>query len=662
MNIKSRPLKIQISISVLQHLGMNLYSNVPAVLSEVVANAWDADARSVEINIDQNLNSITIGDDGKGMTRDEVIDQFLKIGYQRRNSENKLTSNGRQPMGRKGIGKLSTFSIAQVVDVYTNRNEQRTAFRMDRDAIHDAIANKPNEVYQIEEVDWPKDFLTQGTQIKLSVIDTKLTGMTVDSLKRRIARRFSIIGSKHDFTVKINDSKITSADRDYHNMLEYLWTYDDQADFTNLCTKLKRSNEDRTKIIKLQLDEFGLEVSGWIGTVVSPSKLTNKEKDNLNRIAIFMRGKLAQEDVLNEFGQKEIYADYVVGEIHCDALDDDDRADIATSNRQALKLDDMNFEKLRNVILKELRHIAGQWSDWRRDDSANTLVQDVPAVSNWLENLQSDTKKKARRWIGRLNTIRSSDESDKKELLKASILAFESYRRTDQIDRLNDISDESLSVLLPIFKDIDDLELSYYGQIVKMRLGVIDKLKKILKDNVQEKDLQNYLFKHLWLIDTSWERARGTENIETTVAKFLKENTSKLNKKERIARIDIAYRTVSGTHVIIELKRKSVAIPIDDLTKQIRKYRQGVLNALQQTKHPAWPLEIICLVGKPPPEWRELNGQEDVKNALKTLNARLVFYDQLINHAQEAYADYLEEHKKVDKLWEVFKSIDDYSA
>ena len=48
-----RPLKMQISLNALEHLGMNLYSNVPSVLSEIVANAWDADATHVRIVLDK---------------------------------------------------------------------------------------------------------------------------------------------------------------------------------------------------------------------------------------------------------------------------------------------------------------------------------------------------------------------------------------------------------------------------------------------------------------------------------------------------------------------------------------------------------------------------------------------------------------------------------
>ena len=43
--------QMSINLQVLNHLGLNLYSNTSAVLSEVIANAWDADATKVNIQI-----------------------------------------------------------------------------------------------------------------------------------------------------------------------------------------------------------------------------------------------------------------------------------------------------------------------------------------------------------------------------------------------------------------------------------------------------------------------------------------------------------------------------------------------------------------------------------------------------------------------------------
>ncbi len=184
-----------------------------------------------------------------------------------------------------------------------------------------------------------------------------------------------------------------------------------------------------------------------------------------------------------------------------------------------MQQDDPRFEALRRIVYTELRHIANRWSDWRRNDGAKAAAV-IPPCRTGSRGWKARRRKKAERWIGRLNTIRSPDDNDKKELLKASILAFESYRRKQELDRLENIKDENIGQVLEIFKSIDDLELSYYGQIVKMRVGVIKALQEKLKQNDKELILRDYIFEHLWLLDPAWERTKGTEHAETLVRSF----------------------------------------------------------------------------------------------------------------------------------------------
>ena len=67
--------KMTMDLNVLDHLGINLYSNIAAVLAEAVANAWDADAEIVDIKI---------VDDGIGMSVDDMNGKSLRVGYRRR--------------------------------------------------------------------------------------------------------------------------------------------------------------------------------------------------------------------------------------------------------------------------------------------------------------------------------------------------------------------------------------------------------------------------------------------------------------------------------------------------------------------------------------------------------------------------------------------------
>ena len=111
MTTKDHPYRMTIDLNVLNHLADGLYSSVAAVLTEAVANAWDADSKKAQIILDIGNDRISIIDDGIGMDKDAVNDRYLRVGYRRR-EEGDRSPGGRRVMGRKGIGKLSLFSIA----------------------------------------------------------------------------------------------------------------------------------------------------------------------------------------------------------------------------------------------------------------------------------------------------------------------------------------------------------------------------------------------------------------------------------------------------------------------------------------------------------------------------------------------------------------------
>ena len=73
-----------ISLSILNHLGRNLYRSFITVLGEAISNSWDADAKEVQITIDRDANLLIIKDDGDGMSEDDFQNKFLKIGYSKR--------------------------------------------------------------------------------------------------------------------------------------------------------------------------------------------------------------------------------------------------------------------------------------------------------------------------------------------------------------------------------------------------------------------------------------------------------------------------------------------------------------------------------------------------------------------------------------------------
>lgn len=116
-------LTFNISLSVLNHLGRNLYRNVITVLGEAISNSWDADAHNVWITINKENNCMTIVDDGDRMNFSDFQNKFLKIGYSKRRNGKYKTPSGRPFIGRKGIGKLALLSCAQRVHIASKTKE-----------------------------------------------------------------------------------------------------------------------------------------------------------------------------------------------------------------------------------------------------------------------------------------------------------------------------------------------------------------------------------------------------------------------------------------------------------------------------------------------------------------------------------------------------------
>ena len=656
--------RLAINLNVLEHLGINLYSNVPAVLSEIVANAWDADASKIRVAWDKAAGRIVIQDDGIGMTPDEIKERFLNVGYRRRDGQPGPTPEGRHPMGRKGIGKLSLFSIANTVRIETIKEGIKSAFQMKLDEIREQIRKEEGSgtyeptILPVDGIDFPR-----GTKITLSELRKKQTIGTTRALKKRVARRFSIIGEKHGFRVYVDGDEVTPSDRDYYDKIRYIWTYGDQRDVIAQCSKVEKK-EDRTACVESE----GIAMTGWLATVGQVGYLKDEEGDNLNRIAIFVRGKLAQEDILTDFAERGVYASYLIGELHVDGLDEYDGPeagtneddDAATSSRQKIVEDDERYRKLRKIIGKELKHIQNRWADHRSEEGSKKALE-IPEVKDWMEGLKPNTRKKAKKWLGRLNRIRIDEMDEQKQLIRQAVLAFEFHRIKENLEKLENIADDNLQATLDIFEDLDDLEFNLYGQIVHQRIHIIRILQEKVDENALERAIQEYLFDRLWLLDPSWERTEGTELMEKRVDKLFEDVDASLTNEEKRGRLDIAYRKTAGQHVIIELKRPERVVSISEIVKQLEKYTSGMLKLLRAQGATNEPVEIVLLLGKAPAEWASEDGKDRMIRTLSAYNARIVFYDQLLKDAYSAYADYMEKRKIVARLGKVMQAIDDYA-
>lgn len=660
MTAEENTYQMTLSLNVLKHLGLGLYSNVAAVLSEVVANAWDADAEHVSISIDSDAGRVTIQDDGHGMSIDDANRKYLHVGYERRNEGEAFTPRFERPvMGRKGIGKLSLFSIARTVEVHSVSDNGKHGFIMDSDAIEEKIKDGGEAQYNPTPVDPEEIDLDCGTRIVLTNMKRQLQ-WTGTPLRRRLARRFSVIGALNDFEVELNGQLITVDDRDYQDKLQYLWTFGEIGlQSRNVAKKLEKMERRPGDI-----EDYDYKIDGWIGTAHTAGQLKDADtsgsidtSESINKIVIMVRGKLAQEDILEEFGEGGLYTKYIIGEIHADFLDLDDCDDIATTSRQRLIEEDPRYQALRRKLFSELKYIQNQWTELRNKQGARE-ARTIPQIAEWFSDLDSDQRKSAEKLFGRINQLPIDDNDQKRQLFVSGILAFESLKLRNMLHRLDEVSTENLGSLNEIFIQLDDLEASVYYQIAKERLEVIRKLQGLVDEKAKERALQEHLYKHLWLLDPSWERATHTEVMEKRIGTALAGVANSLPKEQRKARIDIYYSTTGNKHVIIELKRADRVLSTADLLKQVADYYKAARSVLSTMGKDNEPLEIVCVVGRELKEWNDYpDGESRSRASLQAYNARVVNYDQLINNALQAYQDYVDSSEKVGRVYRLIQDI-----
>ena len=97
-----------------------------------------------------------------------------------------MTAKGRHVMGRKGIGKLSLFAIADSVRVESVRDGERAGLVLRTSDIRTQMAQGDGE-YHPTPVDAAAISLEKGTRITLTDLRLRPTEGTRHALRRRLA-------------------------------------------------------------------------------------------------------------------------------------------------------------------------------------------------------------------------------------------------------------------------------------------------------------------------------------------------------------------------------------------------------------------------------------------------------------------------------------------
>lgn len=696
--------EMKISMSVLEALGINLYSNAAAVVSELVANAWDADANLVSINWNAASDDafVEIGDDGSGMTREELKSKFLTVGYSKRATEGGTSASYARPfMGRKGIGKLSVFSIADTVEVHSARGGERNAFRIEVEDLKKRIED--DKPYNPEPITVRSDLGEHGTLIRLTNLRRRRIDVALNALRKRVARRFdiltlappkpeedetqvdairkeldglrvaaavvptdeasdaaaSMLGSR--FYVTLNDSPITFDDRIELKKLEYLWEFGTETiPADSLAPDVVRS------VLPADVPgDSSWKVSGWFGTTARPDQLVEDEDaGSLKNIMVLSRGRPIQEGILDRLDFSRLFVSYTTGQIRADFLDADDQDDIATSDRQRLMEDDPRVEALRDFLRAALLKASDQWSDWRPKKKAKEVLANNKPIKDWIDSLpkyQQDPATKLMGTIESLSIPESTDAAkDRRRLFQSGIIAFERIGLREDVERLNQLSTMQTDDILNVLATLDSYESAMYLDLIRARIETIQSFEDDVAENVLEKVLQEKLHSNLWLLDPAWDRISQDVTMEERVFELAESFGADRPDEDALKRIDLRYCNVQNRHVIIELKRPGVKPDIDVLYDQGLTYIRALTQILEETGRQEEPYEVIFVVGQKPGAKKSppsKNPADYSRERVAEINGRVFRYQELVHKARAQYSEYIEKNKNLTRVSEVLDAL-----
>lgn len=617
---------MRISRLTVDKLGVKLYDRVSAVIAELIANAYDADATKVTVRApmgqflatraggavsDKGL-AIEVVDEGSGMTPQQVQDFFLVVGAERRTDPKRggLSPRfGRKVMGRKGVGKLAPFGICKTIEVISAGGERVNGSRtesghdgyltshiiLDYDRIV-TLGDEPDERYKPSVGDCDGSYSPKrGTRIVLKNFNRRKVPV-IEVLSRQLAQRFGI-KSAH-WQVQLVDN--TQADQSPHTVGEF-------SVETMLGTKLT-FEQDRTvlgpdgeamKGLTAGFEHEGTfhAVTGWMAYSKSPYK-----DDLMAGVRIYCRDKIAsQTSVFNQgagFTGEHNIRSYLVGAIHADWLDEDEDL-IQTDRRDILWSDELavSFQKWGQCVLKR---IGTQSRDPLRQSTLDLFFKvgkvDARIQSAYPTEEQQAIRGRAKeiaRAFGRaMSRGEVEDAGVVKELVDLSITMAPHITLNSMMKEAVATAGTTLSVLGSFLGTARLAELSSFGRIAKDRLKVINRL-KTLKDNddSEEKDLQQLITNAPWLINPEWAPVTQNRAFSTLRLEFEKYYTGKTGKsislsdfQETGKRPDFVLSNQEGKFQIIEIKRPGHKLSNPEMDR-INAYCDNMKAFLENTKH-----------------------------------------------------------------------------
>lgn len=640
-------LKLKFDIGIIELLGDQLYTQLPAVLSEYISNSYDADATEVTIYIDIMdygcpVTNIKIEDNGIGIANadgDKVVEinnKYLKIGRKRRKAENCSLSSvyKRKIQGKKGIGKLAGFGITKKIKVSTVSNHILNTFVLDYDEMH---AIGADEEYYPKHIDI-NQYTTklQGTSIELCEIFKK-NEINLKKLVIALVKRNKIFDENFKVTLIKNFNGLEGVekiviDNDMYlesikeaNQIQFEWSIPEKFDELNVENNIKKYFIENN-------------IVGKIWTSTTPLK-----KDDQG-IILYANGKLCQNNsTFNERANDNFYQ-YMCGYLEVDFIDADINVDNISTARDSLVWENPVSQKLKDNIDEIMKRVQSDWRSLRKNDKKEELKKVVDMdIDKWLNSLPRNERTTASKLV---NTILDDSSIDNKKASEyigyvQDMYSFSTFK--DLATEITDIKDFNVSNTLKLIRDWKFIEAKELAKVSEGRIQTIDSFEKMIKENKSERDIiQPFIEEFPWLLDPkliSFER-------EVTYLRYLRENFDDSDlEDEKNRRIDFLTSMSDKTLYIFELKRPDIKIKTEYVT-QVYDYESFIHKISPHIKVKTFLVTNNCEIDR--------TTQSMIDSAVQTNKFEIKTYTDLLSAARSYHKDIIDKYYSLNENKESF--------
>ena len=532
---------------IVEDLGLNLYTSLPRVLVELVANAYDADAPAAKISMDHAgikaariiaksqweaakieaagqpgaaLESVTlpaelaftIEDDGCGMSRGDLENKYLLLGRRRREAEHSSFSpKGGRVMGRKGLGKLSGFGVARQITVQSKvkGDQQCSQITLDFDEL--VKLEKATDVkvpYALVEGDVIPS--ASGTRITLSTLVYGPTARREQTILNEIGDHFALI-ENDDFSITLNGEQVIATPR------EFVYAHPTPDKPTReLVDHILTTEDDEPFPIKYRIRFTG-----------EKKHLPARERG----VRIYASKRLASVPDLLDLstgihGFRNTH--YMDGIVYADSLDER-TADYISTDRQTLRWDSPLLTPLRGFLTEEMQHACATFQN-ERDKKAIREVEDDPFTKDQIEKaaLSRRHSKLAFRIAKMLAPVCEDGlhGNEYQTFLPVLVDGIGHGRILTSLAELSAKGNPDVKVLVADLSKLTAQEFGDFIRIVQGRLNGINALRKLVEtvnfNAGNNEDKLHELFKNNpWLIDPTFTQFLTSNQSEATVNRRL---------------------------------------------------------------------------------------------------------------------------------------------